>query len=503
MSFRHAGLILALAVSAWGQEAMWTPKAGPKPQLNGPEVYGARPGHPFLYRIPCTGQRPMSYSAKGLPASLKLDAAAGIISGTVPEKAGPVEIVLEARNSLGKDRRKLRLEVGDKLALTPPMGWNHWYTHYDRVTDKTIRNAADAMVASGMADSGYMYVSIDDCWMVKPGSTNPELGGPARDSAGRILTNKRFPDMKALTEFIHAKGLKAGTYTSPGPKTCAGFEGAYQHEEIDARTFAEWGFDLLKYDWCSYRNIDKDTSDAARQKPYRQMGELLKKQPRDIVMNLCQYGMNNVSSWGEAVGGQSWRTTGDLGLEKDTRLPGFYSIAFKNMVLDKYAGPGAWNDPDYILIGWYGDPRTTYMPQKAKFTRDEQYSYMSLWSLMAAPLFFSGDMEKLDEFTLNVLCNREIIAINQDVLGKQARVIRKTEHDLVLAKPLADGGLAVGLFNLSDAATPVEATFEELGLKGSVKARDAWRYRDLGKVQGKVRAELAARSVAVYRLGGK
>lgn len=500
MNFRLAGLILFCASAAFAQDELWTPKPGPKPQLSGPTIYGARPSRPFLYRIPATGDRPITFSASGLPTTLKLDPATGIISGTTPAQPATLRITFQAKNQHGRDSRLFRLVIGDKLALTPPMGWNHWYTHYDRVTDRTIRNAADAMIASGMADHGYQYVDIDDCWMVKPGSTNPELNGPARDSAGRQLTNRRFPDMKALTDYIHSKGLKAGIYTSPGPLTCAGFEGAWQHEEQDAATFAEWGFDLLKYDWCGYRKIDNTPTDEARQKPYRLMGSILKRQPRDIILNLCQYGMNDVWKWGAAVGGQSWRTTGDLGLEKDTRLPGFYSIAFKNAALWEYAAPGAWNDPDYILIGWYGNARGMQQPQKAKLTADEQYSYMSLWSLMAAPLFFSGDMEKLDEFTLNVLNNREIIDINQDALGRQARLVRKTEQDMVLAKPLEDGGLAVGLFNLSEAKAAVEASFADIGISGRQKARDPWRYRDLGPVQEKLRADLAPHSVAVFRL---
>jgi alpha-galactosidase len=498
----NSGLFLLFAASAFGQDDIWTPKPGPAPQLNGPTINGARPGRPFLYRIPCTGERPMRFSASNLPASLKLDATTGIITGTTPGAASTVRITLRAQNRHGRDSRLLRLVVGEKLALTPPMGWNHWYTHYARVTSKTIANAADAMIASGMADYGYQYVSIDDCWMIKPGATDPELNGPARDSAGRQLANRRFPDMKGLADAIHAKGLKAGIYTSPGPLTCANFEGAWQHEELDARTFAEWGYDLLKYDWCGYRKIDTATTDEARQKPYKLMGEILRRQSRDIVFNLCQYGMNDVWKWGAAVGGHSWRTTGDLGLEKDTRLPGFYSIAFKNSVLSEYAAPGAWNDPDYILIGWYGNARGMRQPEKAKLTADEQYSYMSLWSLMASPLFFSGDMEKLDAFTLNVLCNREVIDINQDALGKQARVIRRTENEMVLAKPLEDGGLAVGLLNLSETAAPVEVTFQDLGIKGKQKVRDPWRYRDLGAIENKLQAQLPPHGVALFRISG-
>jgi alpha-galactosidase len=484
------GLLLLLAA-----DPILTPKPGAAPKINGPKVYGARPGKPFLYRIPATGQRPMEFRAQGLPAGIVLDASTGILSGTTPPQPGGYDVILEARNRAGSARRQLRLKVGDVLALTPPMGWNHWYTHYCRVTDATIRKAADAMIASGMADFGYQYVSIDDCWMPPPGEK-------ARDADGRPLPNEKFPDMKALADYIHAKGLKAGIYTSPGPTTCEKREGAWQHEAIDARTFAAWGYDLLKYDWCGYgRIIPKPTVDDSR-KPYQLMGDLLRQQPRDIQMNICQYGVNEVWKWGGAVGGHSWRTTGDLGLEKATDLPGFYSIAFKNMVLDQYAQPGQWNDPDYILIGWYGDAFKQEEPKRAPLTAEETYSYMSLWSLMAAPLFFSGDMEKLDEFTLNVLCNAEVIEINQDTLGRQAKVVRKTDTELVLAKPLEDGGMAVGLFNLSRQSRQLSATWEELKLAGKKKVRDVWRQKELGTAAGRLTAVVPPHGVALFRLRG-
>ncbi|MCX6629050.1 MAG: putative Ig domain-containing protein, partial [Candidatus Solibacter sp.] len=219
-----AALALTGAAGASAAPPILTPKPAPQPKINGPEVYGARPGRPFLYRIPCTGERPMRFSAAGLPKELKLDAATGIISGATPAKRGEYRVTLSAVNTKGKAAKRFRIVVGDTLALTPPMGWNDWYTHYDRISDRLMRNAADAMLASGMADFGYQYVNIDDCWMVKPGSTVVELGGAARTADGTIRPNGRFPDMKALTAYIHAKGLKAGLYTSPGPLTCARFE---------------------------------------------------------------------------------------------------------------------------------------------------------------------------------------------------------------------------------------------------------------------------------------
>jgi alpha-galactosidase len=494
-------LTLLAALVSTSAAAILTPKPAPQPKINGPEVYGARPGHPFLYRVPCTGERPIRFSAAGLPKELQLDAATGIISGASPAKRGEYRVTLSAANAKGKASKPFRIVVGDTLALTPPMGWNDWYTHYDRITDRLMRAAADAMLASGMADFGYQYVNIDDCWMVKPGSPVAALGGDPRAPDGSIRSNGRFPDMKALAASIHAKGLKAGLYTSPGPLTCARFEGSYQHEEADARTFADWGFDFLKYDLCSYRTIDNRNTVEADRKPYELMGSILGKLNRDIVFNLCQYGRGDVWKWGGEVGGNCWRTTGDLGLEKSTRLPGFYSVGFKNAAAWEYAAPGKWNDPDYILIGTVGNAHEIDAPPvKTALTAEEQYSYMSMWALMASPLFYSGDMATLDEFTLNVLCNAEVIEVDQDSLGKQARIVRRTEDDFILAKPMADGSLAVGLFNLADAAREVSVTWHDLEIDGRRRVRDVWRQQDAGTLAGEYKSLVPPHGVALLRL---
>jgi alpha-galactosidase len=309
--------------------------------------------------------------------------------------------------------------------------------------------------------------------------------------------------MKRLVDYIHSKGLRAGTYTSPGPLTCGKYTGSWQHEEQDAKTIASWGFDLLKYDLCSYRRTPGAKTLEENMAPYRKMGGILKSQPRDIVMNLCQYGLEDVWKWGAEVGGQSWRTTGDLGLEKDTELPGFYSIGFKNAEHWEYAGPGRWNDPDYLLIGVVGDAhawQSGKQPERVKLTAHEQYSYMSMWALMASPLFFGGDMARLDDFTLSVLCNAEVIGVNQDLLGKQAWIVRKTKEEFVLAKPLADGSLAVGLFNLTRVERPMAASWQELKLDGNRKARDLWRQKDEAASNNELRRPVPAHGVALVRL---
>jgi alpha-galactosidase len=472
-----------------------TPPPGPVPHINGPAVVGCRPGNPFLYRIPCTGERPMRFSAEGLPPGLSLDQSSGIITGSAPPR-GEYRVVLNANNGKGASTRPLRVVSGERLALTPPMGWNHWYTHYGRITDALMRQAADVMVSSGMADVGYQYVNIDDCWMNAPKNEDPIRVGPLRDARGDILPNKHFPDMKALTAYIHAKGLKAGLYTSPGPLTCAGFSGSYQHEARDARQFAEWGFDFLKYDWCSYGTVAKgDDSRAALEKPYALMGELLKQQRRDIVFNLCQYGMGNVWEWGAMVGAHCWRTAGDLGYELDR----VFEVALANAEHRAWSRPGSWNDPDYIQIGSIGDARANGLPIACPLSPNEQYAFMSLWSLMAAPLFFSGDMGQLDPFTVGVLCNPEVIDIDQDPVGQSAEVAMITDETFLMVKSLEDGGKAVGLFNRGEFPARVAASWAVIGISGAHTVRDVWRQKDLGRYDGEFATTVPRHGVFLIR----
>jgi alpha-galactosidase len=463
-----------------------------------------------LYRIPCQGERPIKFSAEGLPSSLKLDTETGIISGKTPG-AGNYDVIFRATNRKGTSKRKFKIIAGDKLALTPPMGWNHWYAHYDRITDKMMREAADVMISSGMADVGYQYVNIDDCWMNAPKNDDPERVGQLRDEKGNIIPNRHFPDMKGLTSYIHSKGLKAGIYTSPGPLTCGGFAGAFQHEEQDAKQFADWGFDFLKYDWCSYGHVaeggnpqDKNIPTWGKgapnlegyQYPYRKMGEILKKQNRDIVYNLCQYGMGDVWKWGGEVGANCWRTGGDLGFELDR----IFDVALRNSEFSQFSKPGEWNDPDYIQIGWVGSADKMGIPELTPMPAAMQYAYMSLWSLLAAPLIYSGDMSKLDEFTLNVLCNPEVIDVNQDPLGICGLVIHKSKDCFLMVKKLADGSMAVGLFNRGKEKTEVSCDWSDLKISGDQAVRDLWREKDLGVFQQKFSAQVPAQGVVMVKI---
>ena len=467
-----------------------------KPRINGPLIYGCRPGNPFIYRIPCQGKRPITFSIEGLPSGLKYDPVSGIITGNAPDK-GEYDVLILARNSKGTDTRKLKIVAGNQLALTPPMGYNHWYAHYDRITDKMMREAADVLISSGMADVGYQYVNIDDCWMNAPKNNDSLRIGPLRDEKGNILPNLHFPDMKNLTDYIHSKGLKAGIYTSPGTLTCGGFAGAYQHEEQDARQFAAWGFDFLKYDWCSYGKIAGiDKSLATYQKPYRQMGTILKSLDRDIVFNLCQYGMGDVWKWGSEVGGQCWRTSGDLGFELDR----IFDVALRNSEFRQYSKPGAWNDPDYIQIGWIGNASKQGIPELTPMPATMQYAYMSLWSLMAAPLIYSGDMSKLDEFTINVLCNPEVIEVNQDPLGESGLVIKIDADRFLMIKNLEDGSKAVGLFNRGKNEAEVSVDWTALQLSGKQSVRDLWHQKVLGDFDQKFTAKVPAQGVVMVKI---
>ena len=337
----------------------------------------------------------------------------------------------------------------DGLAKTPPMGWNSWNKFAGRVDDAAVRSMADAMAANGMKDAGYQYINIDDTWEA------------SRDGQGNITTNKKFPDMKALADYIHSKGLKIGIYSSPGPNTCAGYEGSYGHEEQDARTYAAWGIDYLKYDWCGARNI---YTDGEMQGVYQKMGDALLKAGRPILYSLCQYGRDDVWKWGPEVGGNAWRTTGDI---RDT-WDSMTKIGFSQDELAIWAAPGHWNDPDMLEIDNGG------------MTDNEYRTHMSLWAILAAPLLAGNDLRNMAPTILEILTNREVIAVNQDKDGKQGRRIAKSGDQEVWAKPLFDGGLAIGLFNRGDAPAKITVKWSDLGLKSApVRIRDLWTHSDL------------------------
>ncbi len=349
------------------------------------------------------------------------------------------------------------------LAATPPMGWNSWNHFAGKVDDAGVRAAADAMVATGMRDAGYIYVNIDDTWEGE------------RDAQGFIHSNSKFPDMKALADYVHSKGLKLGIYSGPGPKTCAGYDASYGHEEQDAQTYAKWGIDYLKYDLCSYRMILRQQAGADRQKAfemekaaYEKMHQALLSTGRPIVFSLCQYGNFDVWKWGAEVGGNLWRTTGDI---NDT-YERMADIGFGQLGLAKYAGPGHWNDPDMLEVGNGG------------MTDDEYRTHMSLWAILAAPLLAGNDLSTMTDETKAILLNKEVIAVDQDRLGKQGDRAYADGMTEVWTRPLSNGAMAAGFFNRDTEPHSVTLKLQEIGFGRNAKLRDLWKHEDVTATHG-------------------
>jgi alpha-galactosidase len=353
------------------------------------------------------------------------------------------------------------------VAQTPPMGWNSWNYFACRVTQADVRAAADALVSSGMRDAGYVYVNIDDCWQGK------------RDEHGTIHPNEKFPDLKALADYVHSKGLKLGIYSSPGPKTCAGYEGSLGHEEQDAQTYAQWGIDYLKYDYCSFKG---DT--AAQIAAYKKMHDALGRTGRPIVFSLCQYGWDRVWSWGASVGGNLWRTTGDISADYERMA----YIGFGQNGLERFAGPGHWNDPDMLEVG------------NGKLTLDENRAHMSLWCILAAPLLAGNDLTKMAPEVLDILTNPEVLAVDQDPAGVQGHRVTQEGPLEVWVKPLADGSKAVGLFNRESTPEPVTALFREIGVGETATVRDLWARKDLGTFKNSFTAVVPKHGVVMVRV---
>jgi alpha-galactosidase len=352
------------------------------------------------------------------------------------------------------------LPAQTKVAATPAMGWNSWNHFAKRVTDKDVRAAADAIVASGMKDAGYIYVNIDDAWEADK-----------RDAQGNIHANSKFPDMKALADYVHSKGLKIGIYSGPGPRTCGGYLGSYQHEEQDAKTYAAWGIDYLKYDLCSYHQIMQKEApgDQAKQyqmmhAAYEKMHKALQATGRPIYFSLCQYGWDSVWKWGPTVGGNSWRTTDDI---EDSYMS-MSNIGFSQAGLSKYAAPGHWNDPDMLEVG------------NGKMKYNEYLTHMSLWAILAAPLLAGNDLSQMSAETKSILLNKDVIAIDQDPLGKQGDRVSAEGPFEVWSKPLKDGSLAVGLFNRGHDAEQMSLPLQKLGLSSGSKIHNVWNPSDSG-----------------------
>jgi alpha-galactosidase len=372
--------------------------------------------------------------------------------------------------------------IAPTLAQTPPMGWNSWNHFARRVNEQDVKDAADAMVKSGMRDAGYIYVNIDDTWEGQ------------RDASGMLSANAKFPDMKALGDYIHARGLKFGIYSSPGPQTCARFPGSYGHEQQDADLYASWGVDYLKYDLCSFGTLMQaavidhpdhpDTGNEMMKAAYAKMRRALDHTGRPIVLSLCQYGDDDVWTWGASVGGNLWRTTGDI---NDTYAR-MATIGFGQAGLARYAGPGHWNDPDMLEVGNGG------------MTADEYRTHMSLWAILAAPLLAGNDLSRMSDETRSILMNKAVLAVDQDRLGRQGDRISK-EGDLeVWSKPLADGAVAVGLFNRGAAAAPMTLKLSSVSPLDHPRITNVWTGANVKPGDGAVTATIPTHGVLLLRL---
>ena len=357
-------------------------------------------------------------------------------------------------------------QVSASLAPTPPMGWNSWNKFGCNVSDKLIREMADAMVTSGMQAAGYQYVNIDDCWQV------------SRDTQGTIVADaERFPaGMKALADYVHGKGLKLGIYTDAGTLTCEKRPGSLNHEVQDANTYAAWGIDYVKIDWCHSEGLDPEVQ-------YAKFRDALAQSGRPIVFSICNWGVKTPWRWGPKTG-NLWRTTGDISDSYDSMS----LIGFGQNGLEKFAGPGHWNDPDMLEVG------------NGHMNRDEYRTHLALWALLAAPLLAGNDLRDMSTETKGLLTNSEVIAVDQDSKGMQGRRVWQEGPLEIWARPLADGSQAVGLFNRSESATKLTLDFNSIGAPASAKLRDLLDHKDLGPAQNSYTTEVPTHGVVLLKV---
>ena len=454
-----------------------TPPAPPQPRINGARVFGVRPGHPFLFQIPATGDRPMTFAADGLPEGLAVDGSSGRITGVIASP-GTHAVTLHATNSLSSDSKPFRIQVGEAIALTPPMGWNSWNSWAGAVDQEKVYASARAMRDRGLIQHGWSYVNIDDTWQ-------GVRSGPSHALQG----NGKFPDLKKLCDDIHALGLKAGIYSTPWVTSYAGHAGGsaenpegswekpkgrkqvnrkilpwaigrYSFAAADAKQWADWGIDYLKYDWNPI-----EVPETA------EMSQALRNSGRDIVLSLSNSApFAGAADWARLA--NAWRTTGDI---RDS-WPRLVSIGFSQDKWRAFAGPGHWNDPDMLVVGNVGwGPKL----HASHLTPNEQYTHISLWCLLSAPLLIGCPIEQMDAFTLSLLTNDEVLAVDQDELGRQAAQAVVDGDRQVWVKDMSDGSYAIGLLNLAQRDQEVGVSWSKIGVAGPKRVRDLWRQRDL------------------------
>ena len=447
-----------------------TPAAPATPRFNGAPVFGVRPGSPVIYRFPVSGEKPMKFTCTDLPDGLQLTESDGVLSGKIAQ-AGDLTFTVTAENAKGKASQMFTLRVGeDMIGQTPPMGWNSWNCWGLSVSQEKVLSSTQALIDKGLADYGYSYINIDDGW--EADERNPD---------GTLDANGKFPSMKGLVDWLHERGLKFGIYSAPGATTCGGYLGSLGHEKQDAEVWNKWGVDYLKYDWCSYENVRAEENDygfASCIRPYILMQKYLRQQPRDIFYSLGPLGGTQVYLWGLYCDGNSWRTAQDI---NDT-WKSICDVGFRQQAgLSKYSSIGHWNDPDMLVVGkvGYGLGENTNGLRETRLTPDEQYTHITLWTLVSSNMLIGCDIAQMDDFTVNLLCNNEVNAINQDLLGKQADRVLKEGDIEVWSRPLADGASAVGIFNVGETDHQVDMKALIMGNGQWLIVRDLWRQKDL------------------------
>lgn len=456
------------------------------PQINGARLVGASPGKPFLHLIATTGRGPITFSARGLPPGLALDAKTGIISGSIATP-GTYNATLEAKNVAGIDSKPLRIECGaGKMALTPILAWNAWSVFGELVTARDVAKQVDWLVESGLAARGWQYVIVDDTWQSR------------RDADGTIGANRRFGSMKSLCDYVHSKGLKIGLLSAATPSTCNGYAGSAGFEEADAALYARWGIDLVKYDWCPESAKKNDAKRDDMVAAYKKMRQALDKTPRDIVLSMVTYGFGGPApDLGRDSGAQMWRLSEGIIDTWDSMS----RVAFGQEGALNRGGPGGWNDFGPLMVG-------RFTPRNAHFSNlspEEQKLQVTAWAMGASPLIISCDLSQLDpsyfyRLATPLLTNIEMLAIDQDALGKPASVLRSGEAQ-VWTRPLADGRLAVAFFNRGWGQQPIKVTWDELKLTGAQRVHDVWAGRDRGSVPSELSVDVRGRGAALFIVG--
>jgi len=484
-----------------------TPAAPATPRINGASIFGVRPGSPFLFTIPATGERPMEFSAKNLPRGLKLDAKTGHITGSLKTK-GEYKIILCAKNSQGEAKKDFRIVCGDQIALTPPMGWNSWNCWSDFVDREKVAASAKAMVEKGLINHGWSYINIDDAWQgLRGGKFNA------------IQPNEKFPDMKRLCDQVHGMGLKIGIYSTPWYMSYAGkcggsgdtqdgvwvspkiskkrvngkshWIGEFHFDENDAKQWAEWGFDYLKYDWKP-----NDVPSTER------MAKALQGCGRDIVYSLSNCApLTNAPDYFRLA--NCYRTMGDIRDEWRTGNPlgkyeGLVDIWDYHEKWSAFSAPAHHPDPDMLILGkvaWHDKT-----PKPTRLTPDEQYTHISLWCLWSAPLLIGCPIDQIDDFTLGLLTNDEVLEVDQDPLCQMAKTVSNDGTRYVLVKEMEDGSKVVGMLNRGDKPVEVRADWKTLGLLGKQRVRDLWRQKDMGEFDGSFGATVNSHGVVLVSL---